>query len=89
MLVHVQERVQFLQSRQLRFQLLLTGEWLLHLRFCRFQLRVQLTQLLTASLLLERQRFQQIIHALDIAEHIGTQRHHMAQLPDHGQTVFL
>ena len=54
---------------------------------CGFQLRLQIGKLLPASLLLDGQSLQRIVHALKIAKHIGSQRDRVAELPDHGQAV--
>ena len=48
---------------------------------------MQVGKLLPASLLLDGQSLQRIVHALQIAKHIGSQRNGMAELPDHGQAV--
>jgi len=59
----------------------------LYLCLCGFQLRLQIGKLLPASLFLDGQSLQCIVHALQIAEHIGSQRDRVAELPDHGQAV--
>ena len=59
----------------------------MYLCLCGFQLRLQIGKLLPASLLLDGQPLQRIVHALQIAKHIGSQRDRVAELPDHGQAV--
>ena len=49
---------------------------------------MQVGQLLATGLLLDGQSLQRIVHALQIAKHIGSQRDRVAELPDHGQAVF-
>ena len=59
----------------------------MYLCLCGFQLRLQVGKLLATGLLLDGQSLQHIVHALQIAKHIGSQRDRVAELPDHGQAV--
>ena len=60
----------------------------MYLCLCGFQLCLQVGQLLATGLLLDGQSLQRIVHALQIAKHIGSQRDRVAELPDHGQAIF-